>query len=101
MSGEDYITRSFSKYYSGGQIKKNEMCGACRTYEGEEKCIEGLGGINLKGRNHLEDLVIDREIILKWIFKSRMGEWTGFIWLRIGTGKGGAVVKAVMNLRVP
>lgn len=43
MSGEDYITRSFSKYYSGGQIKKNEMCGACRTYEGEEKCIEGFG----------------------------------------------------------
>jgi hypothetical protein len=27
-------------------------------------------------------------------------EWTGFLWLRTGTG-GGAVVNAVMNLRVP
>ena len=26
--------------------------------------------------------------------------WTGLIWLRIGTG-GGALVNAVMNLRVP
>jgi hypothetical protein len=29
-----------------------------------------------------------------------MGEWTGLIGLRIGTG-GKAVVNAVMNLRVP
>jgi len=49
----------------------------------------------------LEDLVVDRKVILKRIFKSRMGEWTGFIWLRIGPGGGGAVVNAVMNLRVP
>jgi hypothetical protein len=49
----------------------------------------------------LEDLVINWKVILKWIFKSRMGEWTGFSWLRIGTGAGGAVVNAVMNLRVP
>jgi hypothetical protein len=58
----------------------------------------GFGRENLRGRDHLEDLVIDRKIILKWIFKSKMGEWTGFIWLRIGTGGGGAVVNAVMNL---
>jgi hypothetical protein len=58
----------------------------------------GFGRENVRGRGHLEDLVIDRKIILKCIFKSRIGEWTGFIWLRIGTGGGGAVVKAVMNL---
>jgi hypothetical protein len=38
-------------------------------------------------------------MILIWIFKKRGGTCTGFIWLRIGTG-GGALVKAVMNLRV-
>jgi hypothetical protein len=48
----------------------------------------GFGRENLRGRNRLEDLIIDRKIILKWIFKSRMREWTGFIWLWIGTGGG-------------
>ena len=26
--------------------------------------------------------------ILKWILRSGMGAWTGWIWLRIGTGGG-------------
>jgi hypothetical protein len=30
------------KYYSGDQIKKNEMGGACSTYGGDEKCILGF-----------------------------------------------------------
>ena len=30
-----------------------------------------------------------------------MRAWTGSIWLRICTGGGGALVKAVMNLLVP
>ena len=37
--------------------------------------------------DHLEDL--DERIILKWIFKKVDGEaWTGWSWLRIGTGGG-------------
>jgi len=28
----------------GDPIKKNEMGGACSTYGGEERCIEGFGG---------------------------------------------------------
>ena len=28
----------------GDQIEKNEMGGACNTYGGEERCIEGFGG---------------------------------------------------------
>jgi len=35
-------------------------------------------------RNHLEDSEVDGNVILKWI--CRKWAWTGFIWLRIGTG---------------
>jgi hypothetical protein len=38
-------------------------------------------------RDHLEDVDIDRRIILKWIFRMWCWEaWTAVIWLRIGTG---------------
>jgi hypothetical protein len=33
-----------TKYFSGDQIKKNEMGGACSTYGWEERCIQGFGG---------------------------------------------------------
>jgi len=29
---------------SGAQVKKNEMGGACNTYGGEQKCLQGFGG---------------------------------------------------------
>jgi hypothetical protein len=34
--------------------------------------------------DHLEDLDIDRRIILKPASRNRMGMFTGFIWLKIG-----------------
>jgi len=45
---EDYIMRSLmistpKKYYSSYQIEKYEMGGACTTYGGETKCIQGSG----------------------------------------------------------
>jgi hypothetical protein len=41
---------------------------------------------NLKGRDHLEDLVIVEKIVLEWILEKQCGKlWTGFIWLRTGT----------------
>jgi len=33
-----------TKYYSGDQIKKNEMGGAGDMYGEEERCIQGFGG---------------------------------------------------------
>jgi hypothetical protein len=39
--------------------------------------------------DHLEDLGVDRRIILKWILKMWAREaWPGLIWLRIRTGGG-------------
>jgi hypothetical protein len=48
-----------------------------------------LGLENLKGKDHSEDLGVDRNIILKLIL-GKQGEklWTGCIWLRAGTSDG-------------
>jgi hypothetical protein len=54
-----------------------------------------------EGRRPLGRPRLDGRIILKWTCERLDGgAWTGSIWLRIGTG-GRALVKAVMNLRVP
>jgi hypothetical protein len=33
-----------TKYYSGSQIKNNEMGGVCESYGREEQCIQGFVG---------------------------------------------------------
>ena len=38
------ICTLLTKYCSGNKIEKNEMGGACGTYGGEGRCIEGFGG---------------------------------------------------------
>jgi hypothetical protein len=53
----------------------------------------------LRERDHLEGPGLDERIILRWSFRSGMEQWTGLIWLMIGTG--GGLVNAVMNLGVP
>jgi hypothetical protein len=43
---------------------------------------------SLKGRDQLEDQRVGRTI-LKWNLSKQMGMvWSGFFWLRIGTGGG-------------
>jgi len=55
------------------------------TWETGGVCT-GLWG-DTRERDHLEDLGIDGNIILKWIFKKWDGEaWTGLLWLRTGIG---------------
>jgi hypothetical protein len=47
----------------------------------------GLWWGNLRKRDHLGDPRIDGRLILRWIFRKwNVGVWTGFSWLRIGTG---------------
>jgi len=42
-----------------------------------------------EGKRPIEHQGVDGRIILSWIFRKwDVGEWTGLIWLRIGTGGG-------------
>jgi len=82
------ITEVFVKY-PGDQTKKNAVSGACSTYGGQERCIQGFGGGDLMEKDHLEDLAVDGRIILKVIFNNWDVEvWTGWSWLRLGTYSG-------------
>ena len=48
-----------------------------------------LGGGNLGEGDHFEDPGVDGRIIFRWNFRKwDVGEWTGLIWLRMGTGGG-------------
>jgi hypothetical protein len=41
-----------------------------------------------KGKDHLEDQGIDGRIGSNWTLGRLVGGWSGFTWLRIGTGGG-------------
>jgi len=44
---------------------------------------------NLREKDHWADPVVDRRIILRWIFRKwDVGVWTRSSWLRIWTGRG-------------
>jgi hypothetical protein len=54
---------------------------------------------NLNGRDHLKDIGIDGNRILKWMFRKRgTSVWTGFIWLRIATLQWQVLDDILMNL---
>jgi hypothetical protein len=56
------------------------MGGACDTYGGGERCIQGFCSGNMTERDHLENLCLDRRIILKRVFKKLSG---GRDWIAV------------------
>jgi hypothetical protein len=57
-------------------------------YTYAEDMHTGLSWGNMKKTDHWEDPRVDEMIILKLIFNKWDGAWTGWIWLRTGTGGG-------------
>jgi len=54
-----------------------------------DTCIKLSWPKNLKGRDHLQDLVKERRMVLEWFLDKQVRKvWTGFIWLRVGTSGG-------------
>jgi hypothetical protein len=56
-----------NQYFSGYDIKKNEMGGACSAYGRREKSIQGFSWGNLREREQWLDPGVDGRI-LTWIF---------------------------------
>ena len=78
-----------TQYCSRDQIEKDDTGWACSTYGGRVEVHTGFWWENLRERDHLGDLGLDRRTILKWSFKEwHRQSWTGLIWLRIVTGGG-------------
>jgi len=60
--------------------------GAGRMHGSDEESIQKIWSGNSKGREHSENLGVDRRIILELILKKEgMRLWTGCILIRIGT----------------
>jgi hypothetical protein len=76
------------------------MGGTYSMHVGDEKCIQNFVG-NPEGRYHLEDLGIDRSVMLKLILW-KMG-FGGVDWIHLAQDKDWwcALVNTVMNLWVP
>jgi hypothetical protein len=67
------------------KLHDEEMGRACST-NGERGVHIGFWWESRKERNHYEDLDVGGSIIVEWILEGWAGgEWTGLIWLRIGT----------------
>jgi hypothetical protein len=69
--------------------------GTVSPIQTREKFSQGHGYIHTliatesTGRDHADDVGVDRRIILEWILgKQGWKMWTGFIWLRIRTSGG-------------
>jgi len=56
------------KYSHVNKIKENEKGGACDMYGGRTRTYKMLTG-RVRERDRMEDLGVDGQIILKWIFK--------------------------------
>jgi len=99
------MARSFTDLYSSSKIirviksRRMRWVGACSTYGGEERRIQGLGGKPEgkrplgRSRRRLEDNIKMELQEVRW----------GMEWIDLGQGRDRwrALVNAVMKLRVP
>ena len=75
-------------YYSGDQIEKNEMGGACSAYGDRRGVYRVLVG-KPEGKRPLGRLRRRWEDNVKMDLQEvGCGVWTGSSWLRVGTGGG-------------
>jgi len=59
------------------------------AHKGRGEAYIGFRWGNLSERDHLGNPGVDGRIILIWIFRKwNVGVWTGWSWLRTGTGGG-------------
>jgi hypothetical protein len=61
----NYFVITFTKYYSGDQIKTNERVMACSVCGEEKEVYTGFWWRDLREGEHLEDPSVDGRIILK------------------------------------
>ena len=71
-------------------VKSRRMRGAGHVARmGEDRGVHRVLVGKPEGKSHGGDQDVDGRIILRWIFRKLEGVvWTGWSWLRIGTGGG-------------
>jgi hypothetical protein len=89
-----------NEYYSGYQLKKAEIVGACSTYGGENKYIQVLVG-KRGGKRLLVKPRLRWKNNIKTAF--REVEWGGVDWIHVAQDRNTwrAPVHVVINLWVP
>ena len=56
---------------------------------GESRCVYRVLVGKPEGKRLFEEPGVDGRILIRWIFRKwEVGAWTGWIWLKIGTGGG-------------
>jgi hypothetical protein len=90
-----------TQYCAGDKMENNEIGGACSVYGRGKRRVQGFWWGILRGRDQWGEPGIHWRIILRLIFRKwSVGLWTGLNWLK-DMDRWGALVNAVMNLRVP
>jgi len=83
--------------YLDDQIKKNEMDGACSTYGGEERCIQGFGGKTWRKETTWETQALMGESIKMDI--KEMG-WRIMGWIDLDWDTWWAVLNVIVTFQV-
>jgi hypothetical protein len=79
------------------QLKEDEMGGACGRHGRDTNAYRILVG-RPEGNYQLEDIGVDRRVLLKWLFNTHYGRLrTALIWMKRGT----MVRNMAVNLWVP